>query len=94
MQNIQHSIESENDSEIERQIGSKVKAIFEAQWIHVYIGKHTTQFIINWNDSGMKMLDQYMIRDIEEITGKKFDNIAIHSTKCITVIFYKYNKED
>jgi len=84
----QNAIHTTNDTTQEKEIASKVKAIFKADWTHIYIGKMTTQFVINWNKSGMKILDVYMMREIEEITGRKFNDLAIHSSKCISLIVY------
>ena len=84
----QNTIHTTNDTTQEKEIASKVKAIFKADWTHIYIGKMTTQFVINWNKSGMKILDVYMMREIEEITGRKFNDLAIHSSKCISLIMY------
>ena len=84
----QNAIHTTENTTEEIEIATKVKAIFEADWTHIYIGKMTTQFVINWNKSGMKTLDLYMMREIEDITGRKFDNMAIHSTKCISLIFF------
>jgi hypothetical protein len=84
----QNAIHTTNNTTQEIEIATKVKAIFGADWIHTAIMPNTTQFIINWNKSGMKTLDLYMMREIEDITGRKFDNMAIHSTKCISLIFF------
>ena len=84
----QNSIHTTNNTTHEIEIASKVKAIFKADWTHIYIGKMTTQFVINWDKSGIKMLDVYMMRKIEEITGRKFNDLAIHSNKCISLILY------
>ena len=84
---MKKSIQTTHNTNEEKEIGSKVKAIFEADWIHVYIGENTTQFIVNWDKSTMKTLDRYMMRKIEEITGKTFDVMGIHSSKCLSLIF-------
>ena len=81
-------IHTTNNTTQEIEIATKVKAIFKADWTHIYIGKMTTQFVINWDKSGMKVLDVYMMREIEEITGRKFNNLGIHSDKCISLILY------
>ena len=84
---MNQTVETTNNTIQEKEIGSKVKAIFEADWIHVYVGENTTQFVINWDNSTMKTLDRYMMRKIEEITGRKFDIMGIHSSKCLSMIF-------
>jgi len=84
----QNAIHTTNNTTQEIEIATKVKVIFDADWIHTAIMPNTTQFVINWNKSGMKVLDLYMIREIEDLTNRKFDRLAIHSTKCISLIFW------
>tara|TARA_R110000824_G_scaffold362005_1_gene549918 strand:+ start:431 stop:709 length:279 start_codon:yes stop_codon:yes gene_type:complete len=81
-------IHTTNNTIQEIEIATKVKAIFEADWIHTAVMPMTTQFVINWNKSGMKTFNHFMIREIEDITGRQFNDIAIHSTKCISLIFF------
>ena len=84
----QNAIHTTNNTRQEIEIATKVKAIFGADWIHTAIMPNTTQFIINWNKSGMKTLNHYMIREIEDMTDRKLENMAIHSNKCISLIFF------
>ena len=88
----QNAIHTTHNTTEEIEIASKVKAIFEADWTHIFIGKTTTQFVINWNKSGMKTMNHFMVREVEEITGRQFNDIAIHSTKAISLIFYGEQK--
>ena len=88
----QNAIHTTNNTTQEIEIATKVKAIFEADWIHTSIMPNTTQFIINWNKAGMKTLNHYMIREIEDMTDRKFDTMAIHSNKCMSLIFWGTRK--
>ena len=81
-------IHTTNNTTQEIEIATKVKAIFKADWTHIYIGKMTTQFVINWDKSGMKTLTSFMMKDLEEIVGRKFNTLGIHNSKCISIVFY------
>lgn len=69
------------------EIANKIKVLLSANWVNCAIEKNTTQFIINWDKSGMKTIDEFQIKKIEEITKRRFSIMAIHSTKCLSVIF-------
>jgi hypothetical protein len=84
----QNSISTTNGTTNEKEIAKKIKAVFKCDWINVGVQSYTTQIIMNWDSRGMKMIDNTEMNEVEQITGRKFDTMAIHSSKCISLIFY------